>query len=294
MADSAERPDFSVLEGHGITQPTRDSQSAFRRAGRRVEVGADWAGDRIEDAAAWLANLVRYLPARVARLASTLVYGLVALIMFGPSTVKIARVSRPDVRPFVRACARRGGVRTVQIVLEALDILGTPEIFVFVWRMITHASPLTGAEIEAAASVLGASAVRYHDVRVSQGGALRWIFARNDQRAFATFHTINLPQTGPHQRSNISIVVHEMIHVYQYERAGSRYFAEALLGQHEEGYDYGGPAGLATALGQGKRLANFNREQQAQIAQDYYTATCTSGDTTAYEPFIRQLREGDL
>jgi hypothetical protein len=47
-------------------------------------------------------------------------------------------------------------------------------------------------------------------------------------------------------------------------------------------------------LGQGKRLANFNREQQAQIAQDYYTATCTHEDTAAYEPFIRQLRAGEL
>jgi hypothetical protein len=127
---------------------------------------------------------------------------------------------------------------------------------------------------------------------LKQGGVLRWIFARNGQRAFATFHTVNLPEQGAHQRSHIDIVVHEIIHVYQYERAGSRYFAEALLGQHEAGYDYGGSEGLRAALSQGRSLRSFNREQQAQLAQDYYLAARSRGDLSAYEPFIRQLREG--
>jgi hypothetical protein len=294
MADGPERPDFSVLEGDGVTQTPGASRSVVRRAGRGVDAGADWVGDRIGDAAAWLANLVRYLPARAVRMLGSLAGGLVAVLTFVPSTVHVARNDRLRTAPFVQACARRGSIRTIQLVLEALDLVGAPEIFAFVWRVLTRTGPLTGAEINAASSVLGPSAVRYQDIRVSQGGVLRWIFARNEQRAFATFHTINLPETGPHQRDNINIVVHEIVHVYQYERAGSRYFAEALLGQHEEGYDYGGAAGLAAAVRQGKQLRNFNREQQAQIAQDYYTATCTRADLTAYEPFIRQLREGAL
>ncbi len=180
----------------------------------------------------------------------------------------------------------------VQLVLEALDLVGMPEIFAFIWRLLTRTSPLTGEEIAAAASVLGSAGVRYQDIRVAQGGVLRWVFARNGQRAFATFHTINLPEQGQHQRRNIDIVVHEIIHVYQYERAGSRYFAEALVGQREDGYEYGGAEGLRQALGHGRRLRDFNREQQAQIAQDYYAAMRTRRDTSAYEPFIRQLREG--
>ncbi len=142
--------------------------------------------------------------------------------------------------------------------------------------------------------MLGPNAVRYQDVRIAEGGVLKWVFARNGQRAFATFHTINLPRRGLHQRSNTDIVVHEIVHVYQYERAGSRYFAEALVGQHEDGYNYGGPEGLKAALSQGKQLKHFNREQQAQIAQDYYAALRSHGDVTAYVPFIRQLREGAL
>ena len=192
------------------------------------------------------------------------------------------------------AARGRGGVRTIQFVLEVADLVGAPEIFAFAWRMLTRTSPLSGAEIAAAATVLGPRGVRYQDIRVAQAGVLKWVFAHNGQRAFATFHTLNLPEQGRHQRENIDIVVHEIIHVYQYERAGSRYFAEALLGQHGAGYDYGGPEGLRAAVSQGRGLRSFNREQQAQIAQDYYAAIRTRSDLTAYEPFIQQLREGTL
>lgn len=266
----------------------------MRSVGQAVQTGADWLGDRVEDGGAWTANLVRYLPVRVFRFATTTLAGLSALLRFPPTVVRIARVDRKRTEPFLQACARRGLIRTIQLLLEALDLIGAPELFAFVWRVLTRTSPLTGAEIEAAASVLGADAVRYHNVRIAQGGALTWVFKRNGNRAFATFHTINLPETGRHVRSNTDIVVHEIVHVYQYERAGSRYVAEALLGQREEGYDYGGPAGLEAARQQGKTLRNFNREQQAQMVQDYYTRLSTRGDVSAYEPFIRQMREGKV
>lgn len=294
MTDGPERPDFSILEQTAAPSSRSAPRSTFRRASRGVVMTADWLADRVEDAAAWLANLVRYLPARAARVFITLGTGLLALLKLGPSTVKIMRVNRPHTRPFLAASARRGAIRSIQFVLEATDLIGTPEMFAFVWRLLTRTSPLTGAEIAAATAVLGPHAVRYQNIRVAQGGVLKWIFARNGQRAFATFHTLNLPTAGRHQRDNIDIVVHEIIHVYQYERAGSRYFAEALLGQHEDGYDYGGPEGLKLALHQGKRLRNFNREQQAQIAQDYFAAIRTRGDLTPYEPFIHQMRDGAL
>ncbi|MGE5603526.1 MAG: hypothetical protein ACM30E_10765 [Nitrososphaerales archaeon] len=292
MTEGRERPSFAVLETGAVQSAESHPRSTFRRAASAVETVAGWSADRIEDAAGWLANLVRYGPARVARVFMTLGAAIFALLRFGPSIVRIARIDRRHAEPFLVACARRGGIRAIQVVLEVADLIGAPEIFAFMWRVLTRTSPLTGAEIAAATAVLGPNAVRYQDIRIAQGGVLRWVFARNGQRAFATFHTINLPAKGRHQRENTDIVVHEIIHVYQYERAGSRYFAEALLGQREEGYNYGGPEGLKSALGQGKRLKNFNREQQAQIAQDYYAAIRTRGDLAPYEPFIRQLREG--
>ena len=267
--------------------------TALRRAGQGLIAAADWLGDRIDDLAHWLANLIRLLPARVGRIGLTLGFAVVGLVMFLPIGLRVwRRGGRSNFSAWLRTRARRGGLWTVQFVLQVLDLFGVPELFAFLWRAVTRATPLTGDEIVAATSVLGPFALRFQDIRVAQGGVLRLIFRRNGDRAFATFHTVNLPATGYHERSNVAILVHELVHVYQYERAGSRYFAEALLAQHEAGYDYGGAEALQLACLQGKRLRDFNREQQAQIVQDYYMQRCHGEDTADFEPFIAELRAG--
>ncbi len=268
---------------------------AARGAGRVLTAAADWLADRLEDAAKWAANLIRYLPNRVGQLGMTLAFAAAGLVTFLPVGVRVwRRGGRSNLGAWLRARARQGAIRVVQLVLEALDLVGLPEVFGFLWRVLTRVSPLTGTEIAAAATVLGSDALRYHDVRVAQGGILSLIFKRNRERAFSTFHTVNLPSRGEHSRENLDILLHELVHVLQYERAGSRYFAEALLAQHEEGYGYGGSAGLLEARGHGKRLRNFNREQQAQIVQDYYMHLRHGWDTGAFETFIAELRAGRL
>lgn len=266
-----------------------------RAAARWLETGADWLADRLEDAAKWLTNAIRFLPQRIGRVVMTLVFALAAVVTFMPTGFRVwRRGGWANFVAWLRSRFRHGAARVVQLVLEALDIIGAPELFAFLWRALTRTTPLTGAEIAAAAGILGPFALRYHDVRVAEGGILRLIFRLNGNRAFAAFHTVNVPTGGGHERANLDIVLHELIHVFQYERAGSRYFAEALLAQQREGYDYGGPAGLVAARGQGKRLRNFNREQQAQIVQDYYLHLRHGWDVAAFEPFITELRAGEL
>jgi hypothetical protein len=283
-----------------MTTGSNDSASqrilaALRAAAHALTVTADWLGDRVEDFAAWIANLIRYLPARVGRIALTLGFAAVGLITFVPLGIRVwRRGGRANFSAWLRARARQGALRAVQLLLQALDLLGLPEIFALLWRAATQASPLTGAEISAAASVMGPFALRFQDVRVAQGGILAAVFRANGRRAFTTFHTVNVPAEGDHQRSNLDILLHELVHVYQYERAGSRYFAEALLAQHEEGYSYGGPEALQQAWGQGKRLRNFNREQQAQLVQDFYMYRRHGWETDAFEPYISELREGKI
>jgi len=60
-------------------------------------------------------------------------------------------------------------------------------------------------------------------------------------------------------------LVHELGHVAQYTQLGLQYMGEAIHSQATVGYNYGGGAALA-----GKRLSDFNREQQADILKDYY------------------------
>jgi hypothetical protein len=280
-------------------QPDEGNQqraaAALQRAGRGLTAAADWLGDRIDDFAQWIANLIRYLPMRVGRLGLTLVLALVGLITFLPVGVRVwRRGGRTHFSAWLRSRVRHGALRAIQCALQLLDLVGAPELFVFFWRAVTHASPLTGAEILAVTSVLGPSALRFQDIRVCQGGVLHPIFRRNGERAFATFHTVNLPASGVHERANVAILLHELVHVFQYERAGSRYFAEALLAQHEAGYDYGGAEALQEARAYGKHLRDFNREQQAQIVQDYFVRQCRGWDTQAFEPFIAELREGKV
>ncbi|MGQ9840120.1 MAG: hypothetical protein ACUVR4_06255 [Anaerolineae bacterium] len=269
------------------------------RVARRVAdiliIAADWVGDRLEDAAGWAAGLIRYLPRRIGRLVMTLLLAVVGLMVLLPVGIRVWREGgRRHFAAWLRARARQGAMRTVQLVLEVLDLLGMPELFGFIWRLTTRVSPLTGAEIAAAATVLGPTALRYHDIRVAQGGLLDLIFRWNGDRAFVTFHTVNLPSRGDHRRENLDILLHELVHVLQYERAGSRYFAEALLAQHEEGYGYGGPGGLLLAWARGKRLRDFNREQQAQIVQDYYMHLRHGWDTGAFLPYIEELHAGEI
>jgi hypothetical protein len=160
---------------------------------------------------------------------------------------------------------------------------------------------LTDSEIAAATLVLGPLAVRWRDVRVAWGGWLDAAFALNRDRAFATFHTIHLPRDEADD-APLALMVHELVHVFQYEQVGAVYVAEALRAQYSrEGYEYGGGLGLEAARRAGRPLWQFNREQQAQIAEDYYLllveeagACTTTVERRAYEHYIRQLRAGDL
>jgi hypothetical protein len=239
---------------------------------------AGWLMDRFRDVLLWPTNLVRDLPRRSARLSRSVEGAAIAV-----------RTRRPgnSVRSQARLTPR--GALPVYFV----DLLGGPELFRFFWHLATRSARLTPDEIAQAAVVLGPQALRYRDVRVAHGGLLRLIFRLNGGRPFATFHTINVPARWA-DRYDESLLVHELVHVLQHERVGSVYIPQALHAQRHEGYGYGGPEGLRHALEQGKRYASFNREQQAQIAADYYVALKHQRSTSAYEPFIADLRAGRI
>jgi hypothetical protein len=124
------------------------------------------------------------------------------------------------------------------------------------------------------------------------GGLLLPFFRMNRNRAFATWHTINLPDS---KASDISLMVHELTHVYQYERVGSLYISQGLWVQFRFGrqaYNYGGADGLLAGRTAGKRFSDYNREQQSQITQDYTSHLQNNSDTEAYSPFILELQGG--
>jgi len=185
-------------------------------------------------------------------------------------------------------------------IFQVFDTLRGPRLFEIVWHILTTGSVLSKAEINAASSVLGTSAIRYGAVRVAEGGLLGLIFRLNRSRAFTTFHTINLPKSGGNSRSNLEIVVHELTHVYQFELVGSIYIWQAIRAQRAAGYWYGGWQQLEEDWSNGKHFRDYNREQQGQIAQDYYSEVVAKRLLAedrirqVYEPLIDELRNGVL
>jgi hypothetical protein len=172
------------------------------------------------------------------------------------------------------------------------DLMGGPELAQIGLRLVSETRSLTSEEMRLAKAVLGRRSIRFGDVRIATNGVLLYFFRMNNNRAFATWHTVNLPAS---KSGNVSLLVHELTHIYQYERVGSVYITQGLWAQYRLGksaYDYGGIDGLREGHAAGKRLSDYNREQQGQIAQDFLAQVLEEGDTDAYGPFIHDLKRG--
>ena len=166
-----------------------------------------------------------------------------------------------------------------------------------------HTTPLTAVELTAVQPIFGPNNLRYQDVRIAQGGILNLVFRYNGGLAFATWHTIHLPRAMErvggkgNGRENLSLLVHELTNVFQYHHVGSRYLGEAiyyLVTTRRDCYQYGGVPGLQLRWQQGKPFRQFNREQQAQIIQDYFVKIETKQDASAYLPYLAQLQQREL
>lgn len=239
---------------------------------------AHWIRERWRDALLWPRNLLRDLPQRLQRLVE------------GRAADQLVISLSPQQKPL---SGRR--VRSHALLVLLFDLVGGPEIAQYVMHLFMETTPLSSLEQRAIASVLGPKAIRYEDVRIAEGGILPLVFRHNGGRAFCTWHTIHLSRVGPHCREDLSLLVHEATHVMQYERCGSRYLGEALCAQRRLGrgaYDYGGEDGLRKTWNAGMSLAVFNREAQAQIAQDYYRRRELGNHSSAYKPFISAIRAG--
>ena len=256
---------------------------------------ATWLSERLRDAAMWPVNLIRDFPIRAGRLINTIGRGVVGAAGFLPGTVQAAR--RNELRRWLLQEAGAGAGWLHRFIMQLFDLLGGPEIAQFLMHLVTKTTPLSGDEVAIISSILGPYGLRYGDVRVAEGGLFDLIFKYNGNMAFATWHTINLPRTGRHTRATLPIVVHELTHVYQYERVGSRYLGEAiyvLVKTKRNCYDYGAAEGLLIAVAAGREFCDHNREQQAMIIQDYFVLREKGADVAAYEPFLAQLRAGKL
>lgn len=262
--------------------------TAASAVGGAVVEGVKWVGERAHDVLNWATSLISELPARLVRLGKAIVDGLVGVATFIPEAISALRSGgMSGFASWLWEKAKSGGAWILTLVSRIIDLVGGPEIVELILHLLSFASPLTSEQVAAGQLVLGKDAIRWKQVRVAQGGIWWIIFALNGDRAVTTFHTINLPPD-----TDLPTVVHELTHVYQYERAGSVYIGQAIHAQATEGYNFGD---LEAARKAGKHFRDFNREQQAQIAEEYFKRlTETSLPTTEFDLYIAELRAGDL
>jgi hypothetical protein len=193
------------------------------------------------------------------------------------------------------AAFKQWGVRTL---VQCLELFGVGEALQFAWGLVFHTRPLTKAEREASLSVHRAGLIPYDEVRVDMNSWMvslgQWINKLSDptatKRPMTTMHIIQAAST-----LDLPTAVHELTHVAQYEKIGAVYMPQALHAQFSAmGYNYGD---LTRARTDGKHFADFNREQQAQICEDYYQVTTGgtpdyAGTEASLAPFIADMRGG--
>ena len=160
------------------------------------------------------------------------------------------------------------------ILIEGTGIPKLMETFV---SLVDNPQPMTSEQIEKAKSVFGDS-INYDLVRIDDSSHLIDVLGylgRDRDSALTTFNTIN--SWG---EMSDATLIHELTHVWQYQHHGAVYFPEAgwaqfealvSEGDYKEAYNYGDVAGLETQIKEGLGLFDFNREQQAEIVEDYYT-----------------------
>jgi len=180
----------------------------------------------------------------------------------------------------------------VELGICLLECFGIAEIYETLMDFVKfNTRPLQAWELELAQSVFGKS-INYQRVRIDEYAVAG---PRQKKLCYVSFFIIN--SWGPMRNS---LLIHELIHVWQYEQMGAVYIPRALRAQFSNaGYNYGGAERLQHALEQGLSFQDFNLEQQGDIVADYYRiregysprwGNGNQQDLPVYEEFIRQLR----
>ena len=181
----------------------------------------------------------------------------------------------------------------LELFLLFLDVVGISEIIEIVMDFAKFNSrPLNSWERDLAYEVFGDS-INYDRVRLDE---FALIGPKQKLYCYVSFYMIN--SWGSMHNS---VLLHELVHVWQFQHLGIVYIPRALSAQRSaEGYDYGGVSLLRIAMEKGIGLVDFNLEQQADIIMDYYRIKNgyapqwghgMIADLPVYEYFVRQLQE---
>jgi len=180
----------------------------------------------------------------------------------------------------------------LELTFLLLELTGIFDLYDMLASFLKKVRPLNEREIGIARSVFGNS-IAFERVRVDEWA---YLGPRQGNFCYVSCNTIN--SWGI---MDDSILIHELMHVWQYQHLGIVYIPRALAAQFSaEGYHYGGVKTLQIAIANRKKLLDFNYEQQADLIEDYYRLLTgihpcwgngTAQDLEVYAHFARQLSE---
>jgi hypothetical protein len=114
---------------------------------------------------------------------------------------------------------------------------------------------------------------------------------------------LHTQETDPEESrlTDMAWLIHELTHVWQFQRYKLKYLTQAIGAQAKRGVDPYKYSTATTLQGKGDdlkhkweidgdRLESFNREQQGDIAKDFYRAWKKGLDTTNWELFLDEMR----
>lgn len=169
------------------------------------------------------------------------------------------------------------------------DIILLPELYECILSIIKSDYRFLSSDEKELAKQYFGDAINLNFVRINSQMSRR---IEKKAHAYVTLNTINY-------REQISkpIFLHEMVHIWQYQRFGSMYIYRALKAQNSKlKYDYGGLDKLYTGMISQHKFIEFNFEQQGAIIEDYCRLVNTPDSfkspivKISYEYYVTQLR----
>lgn len=150
----------------------------------------------------------------------------------------------------------------LEIPLVALDMIGLPEWFAFFQARLKPTSRrLSDAELNLAHSIFGDS----FDLLKARIDENSTVGTHGGKYAFVSYYYINCKG-----RLSLPILIHELVHIFQFSRDGSPYAIRNLVAHlTPPTYDYGGLDTIQKICADPFKIHWLNYEQRADIFSDY-------------------------
>jgi len=198
----------------------------------------------------------------------------------------IAQTYPQRIRRFFSLKSLRSPIDAFFCLLDLFLVLDVYEMLCPIFKRQTR--PLRDGEKFLARLVFG-NAIPLELVRIDESAH---IGTRSTGIVYVSGFTIN--SWGPFPEA---ILIHELVHVWQYCQQGAPYIPRALRAQRTPmGYNYGG----LNALQRASHISEFNLEQQGDLVMDYFlllqdrkaswAPEAKEEDLNLYETFIDQIR----